>query len=56
MSIFYDNGEVFRAVGNPIKASRSSFQPTVARPRLGADTDSVLRAVRSEIPEDLGRE
>lgn len=56
MSISYENGEVFRAVGNPIKASRSNFQPTVAPPRLGADTDSVLRAVRSEIPEDLGHE
>lgn len=45
MNISYDEGEAFRAVGNPIKASRSTFQPAFAPPKLGADTETVLESL-----------
>jgi crotonobetainyl-CoA:carnitine CoA-transferase CaiB-like acyl-CoA transferase len=50
-----EDGDAIRLVGSPIKLSRTPVSHTIRPPRLGADTDEVLRSLLKLSPEEIAR-
>jgi crotonobetainyl-CoA:carnitine CoA-transferase CaiB-like acyl-CoA transferase len=50
-----EDGDPIRLVGSPIKLSRTPVAHTIRPPRLGADTEEVLRSLLKLSPEEISR-